>query len=139
VEKQIPLQGCLIINTQRKSFTGKPQHPSGPIPVHYGPEGQLSSGERFRHDISWYEASTELKAFALTAIIIFLELKREFGFHLMQVGHLLVKSSRLPQTYIPSTTFVVIGWLGLFLPMGSVPGRVGMGMTTILTLTAMFR
>ena len=42
------------------------------------------------------------------------------------------------QTYIPSTVFVVLAWLSLFLPAESVPGRVGMGMTTLLTLTAMF-
>jgi len=44
----------------------------------------------------------------------------------------------LVQTYIPSTVFVVIAWLSLFVPPESVPGRVGMGMTTLLTLTAMF-
>ena len=42
------------------------------------------------------------------------------------------------QTYIPSTVFVVLAWLSLFIPAESVPGRVGMGMTTLLTLTAMF-
>ena len=34
--------------------------------------------------------------------------------------------------------FVVLAWLSLFVPAESVPGRVGMGMTTLLTLTAMF-
>ena len=34
--------------------------------------------------------------------------------------------------------FVVIAWLSLFVPPESVPGRVAMGMTTMLTLTAMF-
>ena len=38
------------------------------------------------------------------------------------------------QTYIPSTVFVVLAWLSLFIPAESVPGRVGMGMTTLLTL-----
>ena len=37
-----------------------------------------------------------------------------------------------------STVFVVLAWLSLFVPAESVPGRVGMGMTTLLTLTAMF-
>ena len=32
----------------------------------------------------------------------------------------------------------VLAWLSLFVPVESVPGRVGMGMTTLLTLTAMF-
>lgn len=43
------------------------------------------------------------------------------------------------QTYLPSFIFVILGWLALFIPRTSVPGRVGMGMTTILTLTAMLR
>ena len=32
----------------------------------------------------------------------------------------------------------VLAWLSLFIPAESVPGRVGMVMTTMLTLTAMF-
>ena len=54
-----------------------------------------------------------------------LHLTRQIGYHVVQ-------------TYIPSTVFVVLGWLSLFIPPESVPGRVGMGMTTLLTLTAMF-
>ena len=37
-----------------------------------------------------------------------------------------------------SIIFQVLAWLSLFIPPESVPGRVGMGMTTLLTLTAMF-
>ena len=55
-----------------------------------------------------------------------LHLSRSSGFHLLQ-------------TYLPSSIFVLLGWLALFIPHTSVPGRVGMGMTTILTLTAMLR
>jgi len=54
-----------------------------------------------------------------------LHLTRQIGYHIVQ-------------TYIPSTVFVVLGWMSLFIPSESVPGRVGMGMTTLLTLTAMF-
>lgn len=54
-----------------------------------------------------------------------LHLTRQIGYHVVQ-------------TYIPSTVFVVLAWLSLFIPAESVPGRVGMGMTTLLTLTAMF-
>ena len=54
-----------------------------------------------------------------------LHLKRQVNYHVVQ-------------TYIPSTVFVVVAWLSLFVPPESVPGRVGMGMTTLLTLTAMF-
>ena len=42
------------------------------------------------------------------------------------------------RTYLPSGLFVIIGWFSLFIPVDHVPGRVTMGMTTILTLAAMF-
>ena len=42
------------------------------------------------------------------------------------------------RTYLPSGLFVIIGWLSLYIPVDHVPGRVTMGMTTILTLAAMF-
>ena len=42
------------------------------------------------------------------------------------------------QTYLPSAMFVVLAWFSLFIEPESVPGRVAMGMTTLLTLTAMF-
>merc|ERR1711970_91718 len=58
-------------------------------------------------------------------LIMRLHLTRQIGYHVVQ-------------TYIPSTVFVVLAWLSLFIPPESVPGRVGMGMTTLLTLTAMF-
>ena len=59
-------------------------------------------------------------------LIMALHLSRSSGFHLLQ-------------TYLPSSIFVLLGWLALFIPHTSVPGRVGMGMTTILTLTSMLR
>ena len=62
----------------------------------------------------------------ISGLILTLHLTRNSGFHLLQ-------------TYLPSFIFVLLGWLGLFIPRTSVPGRVGMGMTTILTLTAMLR
>lgn len=58
-------------------------------------------------------------------LILQLHLTRQIGYHVVQ-------------TYIPSTVFVILAWLNLFIPAESVPGRIGMGMTTILTLTAMF-
>lgn len=42
------------------------------------------------------------------------------------------------RTYLPSGLFVIIGWFSLFIPLDHVPGRVTMGMTTLLTLAAMF-
>merc|ERR1712241_138670 len=69
--------------------------------------------------------STDYYDIAYPGLIMRLHLTRQIGYHVVQ-------------TYIPSTVFVVLGWLSLFIPSESVPGRVGMGMTTLLTLTAMF-
>jgi len=69
--------------------------------------------------------STDYYDVAYPGLIMKLHLTRQIGYHIVQ-------------TYIPSTVFVVLAWLSLFIPPESVPGRVGMGMTTLLTLTAMF-
>jgi len=69
--------------------------------------------------------STDYYDIAYPGLIMKLHLTRQIGYHIVQ-------------TYIPSAVFVVLAWLSLFIPAESVPGRVGMGMTTLLTLTAMF-
>jgi len=69
--------------------------------------------------------STDYYDVQYPGLIMKLHLTRQIGYHVVQ-------------TYIPSTVFVVLAWLSLFIPVESVPGRVGMGMTTLLTLTAMF-
>jgi len=69
--------------------------------------------------------STDYYETSYPGLIMKLHLRRQLTYHIVQ-------------TYIPSTVFVVIAWLSLFVPPESVPGRVGMGMTTLLTLTAMF-
>jgi len=69
--------------------------------------------------------STDYYDIQYPGLIMKLHLTRQIGYHIVQ-------------TYIPSTVFVVLAWLSLFIPPESVPGRVGMGMTTLLTLTAMF-
>jgi len=69
--------------------------------------------------------STDYYDVAYPGLIMKLHLTRQIGYHIVQ-------------TYIPSTVFVILSWLSLFIPAESVPGRVGMGMTTLLTLTAMF-
>ena len=83
------------------------------------------------YDLSYSGGLDHLQAIGLNklfilGLILTLHLSRSSGFHLLQ-------------TYLPSFIFVLLGWLGLFIPRTSVPGRVGMGMTTILTLTAMLR
>ncbi|XP_023344150.1 glycine receptor subunit alpha-4 isoform X2 [Eurytemora carolleeae] len=69
--------------------------------------------------------STDYYDVSYPGLILQLHLTRVIGYHIVQ-------------TYIPSTVFVVLAWMGMFIPVESVPGRVGMGMTTMLTLTAMF-
>lgn len=69
--------------------------------------------------------ATDYYDLAYPGIIMRIRLSREIGYHVVQ-------------TYIPSVVFVALAWLSMFIPPESVPGRVGMGMTTLLTLTAMF-
>ena len=70
------------------------------------------------YETSYYETN-------YPGLIMRIRLHRYIGYHVVQ-------------TYIPSVVFVVLAWLSLFISAESVPGRVGMGMTTLLTLTAMF-
>jgi cation transporter family protein len=71
------------------------------------------------------EYTTDYYDLQYPGLEIKLHLKRLIAYHVVQ-------------TYIPSTVFVILAWLSMFIPPESVPGRVGMGMTTMLTLTAMF-
>ncbi|CAB4067417.1 GLRA2 [Lepeophtheirus salmonis] len=68
---------------------------------------------------------TDYYELAYPGLIMKIHLRREIGYHIVQ-------------TYIPSMIFVFVAWLSLFISPESIPGRVGMGMTTLLTLTAMF-
>ena len=54
-----------------------------------------------------------------------LELKRHLGFH-------------LTQSYMPSTMFVIVGWISFMVPSDAIPGRMVVCVTTLLTLTSMF-
>ena len=42
------------------------------------------------------------------------------------------------QTYIPSTIYLTVSWLALFVPPQSIAERLAMAMNIMLTLTAMF-
>ena len=44
----------------------------------------------------------------------------------------------MAQTYIPSTIYLTVSWLALFVPPQSIAERLAMAMTIMLTLTAMF-
>jgi hypothetical protein len=54
-----------------------------------------------------------------------LELNRHLGFH-------------LTQSYMPSTMFVIVGWISFVIPSDAIPGRMVVCVTTLLTLTSMF-
>ena len=47
-------------------------------------------------------------------------------------------SLHITQTFIPSSMFVLISWLSLFIPPELVPGRMALCVTTLLTLVTMF-
>ena len=54
-----------------------------------------------------------------------IELRRHLGFH-------------LTQSYMPSTMFVIVGWISFMVPSDAIPGRMVVCVTTLLTLTSMF-
>ncbi|XP_035702710.1 glycine receptor subunit alpha-4-like [Folsomia candida] len=54
-----------------------------------------------------------------------LSLRRRLSYHMVQ-------------TYIPSSFFILITWLCFLIPSTMVEARIGISMTTLLTLTAMF-
>ena len=110
----------------------KPWHPTGPIQL--GSRAGRECCKLWLVILRWSSGLDHLISIdacgqyqlVVSGLILTLHLTRNSGFHLLQ-------------TYLPSFIFVLLGWLGLFIPRTSVPGRVGMGMTTILTLTAMLR
>lgn len=60
-----------------------------------------------------------------TGIQLKMILTRKTGYHVVQ-------------TFIPSAVFCVLAYFSMYIPTDSIPGRVGMGMTALFTLTAMF-
>ena len=82
--------------------------------------------DQFTHMVDFHDSYiTDEYDINYPGIIMKITLKRNLGYHILQ-------------TFIPSTLFVILGYLSLYIPPDAVPGRVAMGMTTILTLTAMF-
>ena len=43
----------------------------------------------------------------------------------------------LIQVYIPSSLIVIISWVSFWLNRGATPARVGLGVTTVLTMTTL--
>ena len=59
---------------------------------------------------------------AFTCLQVSFTLGREIGFYLLQ-------------TYIPSTLIVVLSWVSFWISSDSVPARISLGVTTVLTMT----
>ena len=41
------------------------------------------------------------------------------------------------QVYVPSSLIVTMSWVSFYLPRGSAPARVGLGVTTVLTMVTL--
>ena len=76
----------------------------------------------------------------LCADILF---SRSMGYYIIQV---LLDHQRTPldyshftpvQVYIPSSLIVVMSWVSFYLPRASAPARVGLGVTTVLTMVTL--
>ena len=48
-----------------------------------------------------------------------------------------VKFNLITQVYIPSSLIVVMSWVSFWLNRGAAPARVGLGVTTVLTMTTL--
>ncbi|XP_050733065.1 glycine receptor subunit alphaZ1-like isoform X1 [Eriocheir sinensis] len=59
-----------------------------------------------------------------SALKVSFDLRRQNGYHILQ-------------TYIPTILIVVISWVSFWLDPNAVPGRVSLGVTTLLTLTTL--
>ncbi|KAK3859136.1 hypothetical protein Pcinc_034718 [Petrolisthes cinctipes] len=59
-----------------------------------------------------------------SGLSVFFFLRRQNGYHVLQ-------------TYVPTILIVVISWVSFWLDPNAVPGRVSLGVTTLLTLTTL--
>ncbi|XP_078690112.1 glycine receptor subunit alpha-2-like [Branchiostoma floridae x Branchiostoma belcheri] len=66
---------------------------------------------------------TEATSFEFTSLEIQLHLSRRLAYHLLQM-------------YIPSTSIVIMSWISFWFSIDTVPARVCLGATTVLTMTA---
>ena len=70
--------------------------------------------DQFDHSVDFHDNySTDIYDISYPGIIMKITLRRNIGYHVMQ-------------TFIPSTLFVTLGYLSLYIPPGAVPGRVAM-------------
>eukprot|EP00092_Neocalanus_flemingeri_P018558 GFUD01020095.1.p1 GENE.GFUD01020095.1~~GFUD01020095.1.p1 ORF type:complete len:373 (-),score=101.77 GFUD01020095.1:109-1227(-) len=79
---------------------------------------------QFKYHIHREPYTTKEYTEPFAGLLLRIHLVRQIDFHIIQ-------------TYLPSTILVILGYLVLFLPAKTVPGRIGLGMMTYLTLTTM--
>lgn len=63
-----------------------------------------------------------LSAGQFTCIEVKFHLERQMGYYLIQM-------------YIPSLLIVILSWVSFWINMDAAPARVGLGITTVLTMT----
>ncbi|XP_070574020.1 glycine receptor subunit alpha-2-like isoform X2 [Ptychodera flava] len=85
--------------------------------------GAIEIPEFVLHDIQTTESVNEYTTGNFTSLRVYFFLKRIFDFHLIQ-------------TYVPSILLVVISWVSFWINPEASPARVGLGITTVLTMTA---
>ena len=59
-----------------------------------------------------------------SGLLVQFHLRRQNGYHVLQ-------------TYVPTILIVSISWVSFWLDANAVPGRVSLGVTTLLTLTTL--
>ena len=98
------------------------------------PENQVNPNitlSQFTMDVTLSDSySTEFYDLAYPGVIMRIRLRRQIGYHIVQVNNVytvqlfllrMIDDSRF-QTYVPSIVFVVLAWLSLFISHESVPG-----------------
>ncbi len=66
--------------------------------------------------------SCHVSAGKFTCIEVKFHLERQMGYYLIQM-------------YIPSLLIVILSWVSFWINMDAAPARVGLGITTVLTMT----
>eukprot|EP00058_Branchiostoma_floridae_P027587 XP_002613078.1 hypothetical protein BRAFLDRAFT_89960 [Branchiostoma floridae] len=76
-----------------------------------------------RFPMDYQMCKMELESCSYTCIQATFNLARQMGYYLIQ-------------TYIPSLLYVILSWVSFWINMEAAPARVGLGITTVLTMTA---
>ena len=99
--------------------------------------------DQFSHKVSFHDNFvTSGYDLDYPLIIMKITLKRNIGYHVLQTfvpsSLFVILGEKSEKQKLGNKIFLLLGYLSLYVPAESIPGRVAIGMTTILTLTAMF-